>query len=282
MTTEKKCVDGRKDYCCSTVEQISWKKGGQGMRDELASGWKVSQVEALIDLPRRDIQRACYEGPGGIGIVRPRNTSWGWRVYEVADVAKLFLLAQARRQSQTLEEACREFAPSEDKADLAGALELCEQRAQEARDTEAGALMAVRALKCALAHEDQSIFAGLIDSIFAESAQRACDTHTALELAAKGLFSNMLERIADVHGLGKQPNSDEARHACVATSRECAQACGLALFDACELLSQAVNAPGMALTCELWLGPTTHLFANASLEATLVEMEESASGRHAE
>ena len=46
------------------------------MRDELASGWKVSQVEALIDLPRRDIQRACYEGPGGIGIVRPQNTSW--------------------------------------------------------------------------------------------------------------------------------------------------------------------------------------------------------------
>ena len=69
------------------------------MRDELASGWKVSQVEALIDLPRRDIQRACYEGPGGIGIVRPQNTSWGWRVYEVADVAKLFLLAQARRLS---------------------------------------------------------------------------------------------------------------------------------------------------------------------------------------
>ena len=78
MTTEKKCVAGQNGHCCSTVEQVSWKKGGQGMRDELASGWKVSQVEALIDLPRRDIQRACYEGPGGIGIVRPQNTSWGW------------------------------------------------------------------------------------------------------------------------------------------------------------------------------------------------------------
>ncbi len=161
------------------------------MRDELANGWKVSQVEALIDLPRRDIQRACYEGPGGIGIVRPRNTSWGWRVYEVADVAKLFLLAQARRRSQTLEEACREFAPSEDKADLTSALELCEQRAREARDTEAGALMAARALKCALAHEDQSIFAGLIDSVFGESARRTCDDHVALKLASRGLLSDM-------------------------------------------------------------------------------------------
>lgn len=282
MTTEKKCVDGRKDYCCSAVEQISWRKGGQGMRDELASGWKVSQVEALIDLPRRDIQRACYEGPGGIGIVRPRNTSWGWRVYEVADVAKLFLVAQARRRSQTLEEACHVLASSEDEAGLANALELCEQRALDARDTEAGAFAAAHALRCALAQGNRSTYASLIDSIFVESAQRACDTHTALELAAKGLFSNMLERIADVHGLGKQPNSDEARHACVATSRECAQACGLALFDACELLSQTINAPGVALTCELWLGPATHSFANASLEATLIGMEESASGRHAE
>ena len=133
MTTEKKCVDGRKDYCCSTIEQISWKKGGQGMRDELANGWKVSQVEALIDLPRRDIQRACYEGPGGIGIVRPRNTSWGWRVYEVADVAKLFLLAQARRRSQTLEEACREFAPSKDKADLADRFSIWGKRSTHMR-----------------------------------------------------------------------------------------------------------------------------------------------------
>lgn len=252
------------------------------MRDELASGWKVSQVEALIDLPRRDIQRACYEGPGGIGIVRPRNTSWGWRVYEVADVAKLFLVAQARRRSQTLEEACHVLASSEDKAGLANALELCEQRALDARDTEAGAFAAAHALRCALAQGNRSTYASLIDSIFVESAQRACDTHTALELAAKGLFSNMLERIADVHGLGKQPNSDEARHACVATSRECAQACELTLPAACELLFQAVNAPGVALTCELWLGPATHSFANTSLEATLVEMEEGAPDKRAE
>lgn len=282
MTTEKKCVDGRKDYCCSAVEQISWRKGGQGMRDELASGWKVSQVEALIDLPRRDIQRACYEGPGGIGIVRPRNTSWGWRVYEVADVAKLFLLAQARRRSQTLEEACREFTPSEGKTDLASALELCEQRARDARDTEAGALMAARALKCALAHEDQSIFAGLIDSAFGESARRTCDDHIALELAAKGLLSNMLENIAELRKAGKQPTSSEAKHTCMAASEICAQACELTLPAACELLSQAVNAPGVALTCELWLGPATHSFANTSLEATLVEMEEGAPDKRAE
>ena len=46
------------------------------MRDEVADGWKISQVEALVGLPRRDIQRACYEGAGGLGIVKPRNTTW--------------------------------------------------------------------------------------------------------------------------------------------------------------------------------------------------------------
>ena len=49
------------------------------MRDEVADGWKISQVEALVGLPRRDIQRACYEGAGGLGIVKPRKTTWGWR-----------------------------------------------------------------------------------------------------------------------------------------------------------------------------------------------------------
>ena len=252
------------------------------MRDELAGGLKVSQVEALTGLSRRDIQRVCYEGPGGIGIVSPRNTAWGWRMYEVADIAKLFLVAQARRRSQTLEETCRGLAPNESEADLACALKFCEQRALDARDAETGAFAAAHALRCALELGDYSVFASLIDSIFGESAQCACDVRTALELAAKGLLSSMLERIADVHGLGKQPNSDEARHACVATSRECAQACGLTPLDACELLSQTINAPGVALTCELWLGPATHSFANASLEATLIGMEESASGRHAE
>ena len=252
------------------------------MRDELAGGWKVSQVEALTGLSRRDIQRVCYEGPGGIGIVSPRNTAWGWRMYEVADIAKLFLVAQARRRSQTLEEACRGLAPNESEAGLANALELCEQRALDARDTEAGAFAAAHALRCALAQGNRSTYASLIDSIFGESAQCACDVRTALELAAKGLLSNMLEKIADVRRSGKQPSSSEARHVCMAASGECAQACGLALPDACELLSQAANAPGVALSCELWLGPATHSFANASLEATLVEMEEGAPDERAE
>lgn len=59
------------------------------MRDEAVDGWKISQVEALIGLPRRDIQRACYDGSGGFGLVKPRNSTWGWRVYETTDLELL-------------------------------------------------------------------------------------------------------------------------------------------------------------------------------------------------
>lgn len=97
------------------------------MRDEVADGWKISQVESLVGLPRRDIQRACYEGAGGLGIVKPRNTTWGWRVYEVPDVAKLFLLAQGRRQGKALDELRDELASCEGVRDVLRKLVRCEQ-----------------------------------------------------------------------------------------------------------------------------------------------------------
>ena len=109
------------------------------MRDEVTDGWKISQVESLVGLPRRDIQRACYEGAGGLGIVKPRNTTWGWRVYEVPDVAKLFLLAQGRRQGKTLDEVRDELASCEGARDMLRKLARCEQVACEARDAHAGA-----------------------------------------------------------------------------------------------------------------------------------------------
>ena len=39
-----------------------------------------------------------------------------------------------------------------------------------------------------------------------------------------------------------------------------------------ELLSQTANAPGMGLTCELWLGPATWSYTNAALEAARIDM----------
>ena len=39
-------------------------------------GWTISEVERLTGLPRRDIQRCCYSGKGGLGIVKPQDSTW--------------------------------------------------------------------------------------------------------------------------------------------------------------------------------------------------------------
>ena len=48
--------------------------------------------------------------------------------------------------------------------------------------------------------------------------------------------------------------------------------CALCAADAAELLAQAINASGMGLACELWLGPAMWAYANAALEAARIEM----------
>lgn len=242
------------------------------MRDEVADGWKISQVESLVGLPRRDIQRACYEGAGGLGIVKPRNTTWGWRVYEVPDVAKLFLLAQGRRQGKTLDELRDELASCEGARDVLHRLVRCEQAAREARDAHAGASISARALRCAIEQGDVTVFAGLIDASFAEDARAFCDAHVALELAAEGLLSRLLAELARVRRSGALPNSSEATQACSNAVVAIARRCALRADDAVELLSQTANAPGMGLTCELWLGPATWSYANAALEAARIDM----------
>ena len=71
---------------------------------ETPNGWKVSQVERLIDLPRRDIQRSCYSGAGGVGILEPTNGSWGKRLYGIPDIAKLMLVRLYKDQGCSLPE----------------------------------------------------------------------------------------------------------------------------------------------------------------------------------
>ncbi|MDO4437236.1 MAG: MerR family transcriptional regulator [Coriobacteriaceae bacterium] len=75
------------------------------MRDcETTQGWKISQVERLIDLPRRDIQRACYDGQGGACILEPANSTWGKRFYSASDIARLMLVKLYKDQGYCLPE----------------------------------------------------------------------------------------------------------------------------------------------------------------------------------
>lgn len=69
--------------------------------------WQISQVQQLVGLQRRDIQRACYHGEGGAGILDPQDSSWGRRHYEIDDLAKLFVVRQYKKAGCSLPEIAR-------------------------------------------------------------------------------------------------------------------------------------------------------------------------------
>jgi DNA-binding transcriptional MerR regulator len=76
---------------------------------EQRQGWTISQVEGLIGLSRRDIQRCCYAGRGGVDVLSPADGTWGRRTYDKDDIARLFLVAQLKSQGMSLPEAKREL-----------------------------------------------------------------------------------------------------------------------------------------------------------------------------
>ena len=88
----------------------SFRENGEVRETEMAMReWKISQVEKLIGLSRRDIQRACYSGKGGVAILQPEDSSWGKRGYSVEDLAKLFVVKCHRGKGMSLVESAEAF-----------------------------------------------------------------------------------------------------------------------------------------------------------------------------
>lgn len=73
-------------------------------KSRVQEGWRVSQVERLIDLPKRDIQRACYDGKGGASILQPADSTWGKRLYDIDDIAILMLVKLHKGEGYCLPE----------------------------------------------------------------------------------------------------------------------------------------------------------------------------------
>ncbi len=111
---DEKNLWGHKDRlleaCCSYIEQLGLDAGGESMgQSRRVGGWSISEVEALIGLSRRDIQRACYGGQGGVAILSPQDTTWGRRSYDLEDLAQLYVVKQYRRQGLSLPEVKAEI-----------------------------------------------------------------------------------------------------------------------------------------------------------------------------
>lgn len=89
------------------TKEVNMDKEGSHMK------WKISQVERLIGLPRRDIQRACYRGQGGAAILSPKDSSWGRRTYDSDDLARLFVVKRLKDQGLSLPEIKKAFTEAE-------------------------------------------------------------------------------------------------------------------------------------------------------------------------
>lgn len=97
------------------VQQLnSFCRDGEVREPEMSKAeWKISQVEKLIGLSRRDIQRACYKGRGGVAILQPKDSSWGRRNYSLEDVATLFVVKCHKERGLSLVEIKRVFERSD-------------------------------------------------------------------------------------------------------------------------------------------------------------------------
>ncbi len=245
-------------------------------------GWTISEVEHLIGLSRRDIQRCCYQGKGGMGILEPQDSSWGRRSYSTADIAMLFLVRFEKQSGMSLPEISKTFQAKRDAGtfDALNALDAYEARIEEQLESLSGCRLSAIALLKACREGDHSQDLGEIVEheltlrigeaaferrhIAAEkqqvddpSAERSewlvrhlCElpagwltvpmskarreddapSADALRNAARRIFARTID---DLHASGDFPTHSDARQAIVF----------------------ALDAPGMDLAFELWLGP---------------------------
>lgn len=117
-------------------------------------GWVISQIERLIEMPRRDIQRACYTGAGGTGTVTPKDSTWGKRAYEVEDLALLLLINLRRSEQRGLTATAREVARDLQHSDLVDLLQAQRERIEEELEQAEASLLRVRAAQAALSGTD--------------------------------------------------------------------------------------------------------------------------------
>ena len=265
--------------------------------NNMQEGWKVSEVERLIGLPRRDIQRACYEGAGGAGILSPADSSWGRRLYSKDDLLTLFMVKQERDQGLSLPEVKRLFEEKE--GEPGGWRRFVDDQVARMRDEfedAAWRLASAEALQAATRGEEddedeKGTSAGEADS----SNNAALD-----EVIDRILLLGVLEIMEDGGaGAGEAAGSDECatvssdlRRACqtlhalwqdladcraqgFAADAPESQAAVVRALDggatpaatSAAQLVRLLDAPGMELALELRHGPGTYAYIRDAVDA---------------
>lgn len=255
-------------------------------RAHAQGGWTVSEVGQLTGLSRRDIQRCCYQGKGGVGILEPRDSSWGRRTYSAEDVALLYLVRLEKQAGLSLPEVAQKFQAARDVGtfDALGLLAAHQARLEEQLERLLGDVLCISSLLTACSEGiSQERLGELLESALtlqiacaafqreregapgeepdtreqaASETTRSANSYCGL---SKGWLTASLpqeELVGSAGRCGESAARDIARKA-FANAIDCLRASNT--FSTCagarEAIAFALDAPGMGLAIELWLGP---------------------------
>ncbi len=243
-------------------------------------GWAVSEVERLTGLSRRDIQRCCYQGKGGVGILEPQDSAWGRRTYSARDLAILFVVRLEKQAGLSLPEIAEKLhdQPVLERTPKAGALPAYIARLAEKQEEIEGQLLATRALFLATSNKGTNLLAQLVErevdtrltaaflppaSIAGEQTAKRTDQHEETDAEYKhpiecGWLARCLVQLEGQAAHSPKAAREHAVNA-LAHAIDCIhENFGVSHIAAKQALSWALDAPGMPLAIELWLGPATH------------------------
>lgn len=263
-------------------------------------GWTVSEVERFTGLSRRDIQRCCYQGKGGVGILEPQDSSWGRRSYSAEDIATLYVVHLEKRAGLSLPEVAQKIRASQTAANF-DALDVLAKhgaRLEEQLEELSGNVLSIAALRSVCGGNSQECIGELVEHALTEQIgkamsehrraankqQQAQAQHSACEqgnikaphiannpqcvLKAGWLTVPLSCALADANTAhaGTAIRSAARKAFVSAIDRLHASNNFLTCTDAREALVSALAAPGMNLAFELWLGPGSFEYVTQAIQ----------------
>lgn len=264
------------------VQQLnSFCRDGEVREPEMSKAeWKISQVEKLIGLSRRDIQRACYKGRGGVAILQPKDSSWGRRNYSLEDVATLFVVKCHKERGLSLVEIKKVFEQSDASEASYTMLEdqvslMLDRRDGLERQIACGRLLAAAVKgKASLRKLVRSyVMRAVVD---AASAQEQSDVSAYFALLQRcvlisaGEIDELEKSIRKWLDKGERPDAECVqgflREEFERTARLIEEPTQTAVARA---LGEVLDSPSMEPTLELWLGPGSYEFIDEALSVAL-------------
>lgn len=228
-------------------------------------GWTILEVERLTGLPRRDIQRCCYSGKGGLGIVKPQDSTWGRRTYSARDVATLFVVRLEKQQGLSLSEIGEKLRkrPVIGSEVEPGLLAVHIARLKERQEEVSGQLLAARALLMASQGAGPLLAGELveneIDAQLVEALHKMVDEEERQDGMSAGCAAHRGWLARSFAPLVENADSPEAS-ACATLALAGAiddihGRHNVSHVAAKKILNWAFNSPGMSVVVDIWLGP---------------------------